>query len=533
MAERASVIGRSFEQAALSDMLTPGERGGMVRSLLGLVRKDLIRPDHSEVSAGDAFRFRHVLIRDAAYELLPKAERAELHERFGDWLERVTGERIAEYAEIVGYHLEQAAGYHASLGTGGDRTANLRARAAERLLAAGIRAIDRSDRSSAVGLLERAVTLLDEGDERRARAQLELGEAYAELGEEERAAQLAAAVLAGANEPPAVKARAHILSVLAHRSSDPAFMNKLATVAAEALPDFQAAEDHEMIATAYQHLAWTANDAGEVDVRAPLTMALEHAVASGRPGIINGIRGAQLLYGSLVGDGRAYIPGCLAVINDPGAPFELRGSALDTVGPIEAAAGDLGAGRAHLAQAVALFDEIQSPAGRSASRVDAGWIELWAGDPVAAERWFREAVPLADEHTKPYARARLGLALVDQDRLADAREIADELELARGTDWLDDLMTSRVQAGIRQHEGHAEEAMALLRTAVDAMPQAITFSRAEALLQLSQCAAAAHAVPEAIESAREAHRLFSERGATYLADAAARLLDGLGASADG
>ena len=35
----------------------------------------------------EAFRFRHLLIRDAAYESLPKATRAELHEQFADWLE--------------------------------------------------------------------------------------------------------------------------------------------------------------------------------------------------------------------------------------------------------------------------------------------------------------------------------------------------------------------------------------------------------------------------------------------------------------
>ena len=91
------------------------------RSLLALVRKELIRPGAlRSCRAGDAFKFRHILIRDAAYEALPKSERAILHERFADWLERTVGERLAEYEEIVGYHLEQAHRYRTELGETGD-----------------------------------------------------------------------------------------------------------------------------------------------------------------------------------------------------------------------------------------------------------------------------------------------------------------------------------------------------------------------------------------------------------------------------
>ena len=83
--------------------------------LLALARKELIRPDRDRRSPGeDAFRFRHLLIRDAAYEAMPKEQRADLHERFADWLEgvRATGART----EIVGYHLEQAWRYRRELG---------------------------------------------------------------------------------------------------------------------------------------------------------------------------------------------------------------------------------------------------------------------------------------------------------------------------------------------------------------------------------------------------------------------------------
>ena len=72
--------------------------------------KQFIRPNPSTFADEQAFAFRHVLIRDAAYAAILKRRRAELHERFASWLEPVTGERITEYREIVGYHLERA--YH-------------------------------------------------------------------------------------------------------------------------------------------------------------------------------------------------------------------------------------------------------------------------------------------------------------------------------------------------------------------------------------------------------------------------------------
>jgi hypothetical protein len=54
---------------------------------MALVHKDLVRPDRAVLPGQEAFRFRHLLIRDAAYQALAKADRAELHERFARWLE--------------------------------------------------------------------------------------------------------------------------------------------------------------------------------------------------------------------------------------------------------------------------------------------------------------------------------------------------------------------------------------------------------------------------------------------------------------
>ncbi len=85
--------------------------------LLALARKELIRPDRAEFAGEDAFRFRHLLIRDAAYQAMPKEQRADLHERVrGAGSSDAAGERVAEYEEILAYHLEQAYRYRIELG---------------------------------------------------------------------------------------------------------------------------------------------------------------------------------------------------------------------------------------------------------------------------------------------------------------------------------------------------------------------------------------------------------------------------------
>ena len=81
-------------------------------ALLGaLSQKQFVRPDPSEHAFQNAYRFRHVLIRETAYDGLLKRARATLHQRFVVWADRVNGDRAMEYEEILGYHLEQAYRY--------------------------------------------------------------------------------------------------------------------------------------------------------------------------------------------------------------------------------------------------------------------------------------------------------------------------------------------------------------------------------------------------------------------------------------
>ena len=112
---RASVEGAVFHYGALRELAPEVSDASLQTNLASLVRRDIIRPSRSSFPGDDAYRFRHLLIRDAAYWSLAKSTRAGLHERFAAWLERTAGARVHE--EIVGYHLEQAYRCRAEIGS--------------------------------------------------------------------------------------------------------------------------------------------------------------------------------------------------------------------------------------------------------------------------------------------------------------------------------------------------------------------------------------------------------------------------------
>jgi tetratricopeptide (TPR) repeat protein len=171
--ERGAVEGKVFHRGAVRELAPPALREGVDSNLAALVRKELIRPDEPLFAGDEAYRFRHLLIRDAAYDALPKGTRAELHAAFAGWLEE-HGLDLVELDEIAGWHLEQALGFWRELGLPADGSVS--ERAAEHLLAAGARATSRWDSRAAENLLRRSFELLPPGHARRGRVALTLAE---------------------------------------------------------------------------------------------------------------------------------------------------------------------------------------------------------------------------------------------------------------------------------------------------------------------------------------------------------------------
>ena len=153
--ERGAVEGEVFHRGAVQALANDGSQ--VTPHLAALVRNQLIRPDRSQLVGDDGFRFRHLLIRDAAYQALPKTTRAELHERFAAWLAHNWAE-LVELDEVLGYHLEQACRYRAELGMARDD--ELAEAARRRLTAGGRRAQLLANYDGAARMFERAAALV-------------------------------------------------------------------------------------------------------------------------------------------------------------------------------------------------------------------------------------------------------------------------------------------------------------------------------------------------------------------------------------
>jgi class 3 adenylate cyclase len=246
--ERGAVEGEVFHRGALTELT----RRDVEPQLVGLVRKELIHPTPATFSGDHAFRFRHLLIRDAAYDALPKETRAELHERFAGWLETHGGELI-ELDEVLGYHLEQAARYKRELGRPDE---SLERAAGRRLTAAGLRAGLRSDVPAAANLLTRATDLLPEDDPAFAAA-ANVRVAMLEQSRDPVERGRAIAVLE-ASSNPSLQLQGRVARLQLRLQHEPtAVADEAERTVEEALAYFTAAGDDLGLAQTYYLLAWT------------------------------------------------------------------------------------------------------------------------------------------------------------------------------------------------------------------------------------------------------------------------------------
>jgi len=257
--ERGSVEGEVFHRGAVQ-ALAPEETQVTTR-LAALVRHQLVRPDRAVLAGDDGYRFRHLLIRDAAYDALPKAVRADLHARFAEWLD-AHGQTLVERDEIVGYHLEQAVRYRADVG---QPDPALTLEAGDRLVAAGRLALDRSDERAAAGLLARALTLTRP---LRSDVNTEIDLAQAHWHEPEQAARIAeqAALRAGEAGDATGEALGRAMAAFYRGMLRPASMEELEALLVDARRRLEEVDDHAGLAHVWSALGYgVANPCGRYD----------------------------------------------------------------------------------------------------------------------------------------------------------------------------------------------------------------------------------------------------------------------------
>jgi tetratricopeptide (TPR) repeat protein len=137
----AAVMGTVFWAGALAFM-SGLDVGAVEEGLRTVSRKELLRPARSSSVKGEAeYSFRHLLIRDVAYQQIPRAARVRKHRTAAAWIERLAGERVTDHADILAHHYEQALQLAKAAGLDDD-TRELETQVQRFLIMAGDRALE-------------------------------------------------------------------------------------------------------------------------------------------------------------------------------------------------------------------------------------------------------------------------------------------------------------------------------------------------------------------------------------------------------
>jgi DNA-binding SARP family transcriptional activator len=468
--QRASMIGREFRRAAVVDLSPKEERAAVGPALQKLVRRELLRPAGDEV-----FRFRHLLFQEVAYDSLPKQSRADLHERFADWLERATEDRPSEYEEIVGYHLEQAYTYRAELAPVDADARSLARRGATRLGAAGRRAYERGDVHAAALLLSRAAALLEPGAPGRAELLADLGEALRETGDFERAETALAEVVeaASAAGDRVLEARALLIRLRLRLLTDPAASEEVASEARRLVETFEEAGDERLLAKAWELLAWPpwfrcrAAEADEALQRA-IGYARRAGDARTEAQSLNLSVGAAFFGPMPVTEA---IRVCEEILAQPGQQRRIIASALRALAGLKAMAGAFAEARELVAAQKEVLGELGLRVTAASAAETYGIVEMLAGDLAAAERELSSGYGILDEIGEsvnfPDLAAKLAEVLYAQGRDDEAFELSEVSRQATAPDDLSAGVQWRaVQAKLLAKRGDAPAAEALAREAV-------------------------------------------------------------------
>ncbi len=497
----AAVIGKVFWWGAVAELTPESLRPGVGGALQTLVRKDLIHPEASTFAGEDAFRFHHILIQEAAYRGTPKEARAELHEAFAKWLERVASDGVAELDEVIGFHLEQAHRYRSELAphTAGD--GDLATRAGLRLASAGIQASERRDVPAAADLLGRATTLLPaEHPERRA-ALLALGEVLGEAGDfgPAEAALEEAGSLASAAGDQVTEANAAILRLFLLEHTDP--KHPTVDVLAEAerlIATLDALGDDLGLARAWRlvgDLHW--NHAHYGAAGDALERVIEHARRAGAT------REEADALGRYAGAG-TYGPAPAEEIERRCDELLARTTGSGHEAPafralawVRAMQGRFDEARELARRARAIFEDLGLRMRATFVAETAGAIEMLARDADAAEREWRAGLDAADEMGElgfqSTIAAMLAHALLEQGRLDEAEEM---VSLSDRTGAEDDVSTQvlgrSARARVLAARGRTEEAEPVAREAVELSEATDDLNmRGDTLVDLGEVLAAA------------------------------------------
>ncbi|HZD87252.1 MAG TPA: AAA family ATPase [Gaiellaceae bacterium] len=457
--QRASVMGRVFLHGALAHLSPDVDDVDAALDEL-LLRDFVIHEERSAISGEQAFKFKHVLIREVAYAGLAKGSRADLHLLFAGWL----GERAGdELVEIRGFHLDQATRLLAELD--GSAPPELAEEAAGALTQAGRRALSRESFRSARRLLVRAVELAPTLERRylAARAAWRLSDLAAVAVEMERvraeAAQTGDRTLEG-------RALTALAEAVLNQRADAMTARALAEQAVEVLADDEPDVRFEAFRAAAGVASWLSDDeaferwaklaleaaraADRKDQEIQITMSLAESyihrldLAEAEP-LVERIADLARESGSVVGQALALVA--------RGALENWRGNDAES--------------EAAYAAAQELYREIGNAPLEASSTMMLGRLSAARGDLPRAEKLLLDAVRTMkgsnDRARLCEAQRSLAEVYVDLGRLEEAERYALEARESVGPEDRVSLSTTKLSLGIvRAAQGRDGEAQELM-----------------------------------------------------------------------
>jgi class 3 adenylate cyclase/tetratricopeptide (TPR) repeat protein len=530
--EAAAVVGKEFWRSAVIHLSAPAAE---VSALLQrLVRRGFIQPERSSLPEEDAFRFGHILIRDATYSGIAKEIRAELHERFADWLD----ESESPYEEIVGYHLEQAYRYRAELSPIDQALRALGDRASGLLAQAGQHALLRADYAAAVNLLGRARSL-ETDHARKLSLSVQLAEALWSTGKLEQARSLLSDVIEEAgergderNEWLARLSYADLSSIVVPHEW---LTDRTKETAERALRVFEALSDDRGLARAWRlaaSVSWEQNHYDEAARR--FARALAHARRTGDEQeelyALNFLLFAMYQGSAHVSEVRRQLERFLARVGESSEPGFFALLMLAGVCAMEGAAAE---SRRLFQRAKWIGEEMRLDWAPARTARFAEQVGLLLGDAEFAERELRAGYEfleaIGERSRRSTIATHLAEALYRLGRKGDAEHFADlSLELTSTDDIASQARGRAVKAKLLAAKGDYEAAYHLAREAVRLSDDTDDlFMQGQVLMALAEVLRLGGRDADAIPVLRQAVEVSERKGNVVTAHEARARLAGL------